>query len=175
MSIANDAGPMRSSPLASCPPEILAAILAFLDVPDLAAVSLVSRTMFDLSTPLLYSSLDCQNLTGTLGLLRRLSSTTTKVAAAAAAVDKQRSATSLIVVYSSSVKTIRIAKRPATHEVKAAIAQSLADAIQAGHLPNLRLLDWPFGYIRRGFLEDEHAARFDEPLWQALLDGCPRL
>ena len=145
--------------LSELPPEILSYILSFLSASSLASVCRVNHALLSVSLPVLYNHLDCQNLASTISCLRRLS----------------KDATSFIAQHASEVRSIRLPRTPATHEVKAGIAAALAIAVVQKMLPNLVLLDWPFGYIRRGFLEDEDAARFDEPLWEALLLGCPNL
>ena len=145
--------------LCNLPPELVSSIFSFLPATSLASVCLVNHACLFLSLPILYANMDCINLTGTLSFLRRLA----------------RDPAGLVASQAVEVRSIRIPRRPATHEVKAGIAAALANAILLARLPHLVFLDWPFDYIRRCFLEDEYAARFDEPLWEALLTARSKL
>jgi hypothetical protein len=144
---------------------------------------MASRYLHELLTPGLYTRLICGNLTGTLRLFRRLAKDSNIIEGRSSAsnpsergvvhlYNSQNTPTSYEYIhrYASSVTTVHIPYIIATHEVKSAIANALAQCIELGKLPNLKELDWPFTYIKRGFLEDVDAARFDERLWQALLD-----
>lgn len=71
-------------------------------------------------------------------------------------------------IYAQLTTAIYLPKIAATHEVKAAIALALAQCIQLGYFPNLKELRWPFSFVRRGFLEEHDAAKFDEPVYQAI-------
>lgn len=138
------------------PTETHLQICSYLDHPSLAKLCATSHTLHDLVLPVMYTTIKPASLTGTLRLFRRL------------AKGPSSGETSYIVKYAPLTTAIYLPKIAATHEVKVAITLALAECIQLGYFPNLRELRWPFTYVRRGFLDEEDAARFDEPLYQAI-------
>lgn len=143
------------------PPEVILQICTYLPHRSLVHLCATSKSLHALTLPLLYTSLVPGSLTGCLRLFRQL---------AKGNVGNSSSNSSYISTYAPLVESISMPKIPATHEVKAAIALALSQCIENGSLPALKELKWPFTFVRRGFLEEINACRFDEPLWRALAD-----
>lgn len=135
------------------PAEVLLQIANYLPHSSLVYLCSCSKHLHTLLTPRLYATIIPGTLTGTLRLFRRLV--------------KEPDA-GYMGIYKDTVHAVILPKIAATHEVKAAIALALAQCIQSGYLPHLKELRWPFTFVRRGFLEEENAAQFDEPLYLAL-------
>lgn len=139
------------------PTETHVQICSYLDHPSLAQLCATSHALHDLVVPLMYTTIKPPTLTGTLSLFRTL------------ARGPSSEAAGYIGKYAPATTAIHIPKIAATYGVKVAIANALAECILSGYLPNLRELRWPFTIVNRGFLEEPDAARFDEPLYQAIV------
>lgn len=142
--------------LLDLPTEVLLQVFSHLNHASLANVCATSHSLHALILPILYTSISPGSLTGTLRLFRRLA--------------EGPSEAGYIGMYAHLTTSIYLPKIPATHEVKTAIALALSQCIQSGYFPSLRNLRWPFTYVRRGFLEEHDAARFDEPVYSTMLE-----